>query len=305
MSCPTIHADAQAWASDNPQIVGWSEKADNLVVLGCPATNKTISETTRYIEKNSEYRGSIYLGGCLARRFDIAFPQEIKRLDHIYDHMKTISSNKTSYYTIDSFPCSYASTNKIHHSLYPFGLCHMIRGGWYRPQSFCSRLGEVRPMPWYRTDEASLAGLYLDYTAHKDNSSLLIVSDGFGYEQMIWWLETIIKFPPYFGVSFYNISVEALKGRVAELLSTACLRRHIKKVHVPLYGLKASTLKVFGRSVSKTHTALPLLEKVRSYGTEVFTDSYGGNELAKYVDFSSTIGEIEMSKQKLTNYMEL
>lgn len=303
MACPAIYADTQAWATGNKDIVAWSDPADNTIVMGCPATNKTITETIRYTNRCTN---QVYLAGCIAQRFDISVLPHIKRLSHVYCDYKTIAENNASYYMIGGFPCAYGATKTSRYDHYPFSMCHMIRLGWGRANSICNRLGEVRPMPRFGSSvKEVITSLYNDYMSHKNKTWLMIVSDGINYQQMLWWLKLIIEHPPVMGVSFYNVQLEALRGKVEELLCIAALKKHIKKLHIPLYGLSAATLKIFSRSVSKTHTALPLLEKIRSYGTDIYTDAFSEKELFKYVDFVSTIGEIEMPKQKLSNYMEL
>jgi tRNA A37 methylthiotransferase MiaB len=82
-ACMSILSEHESWAQANirraEQI---PELADNILILGCQVTDIAILNDLRYLESLMEqYPGKNFLiGGCLARRFDIAIPEGVGRI---------------------------------------------------------------------------------------------------------------------------------------------------------------------------------------------------------------------------------
>ena len=82
-ACMSVWSDFLSWANANlDRIERDYEKADQIVVLGCQVTDLAILNDINVAEKLHIATGKvIYMGGCLAQRFDIPLPSFVRRLD--------------------------------------------------------------------------------------------------------------------------------------------------------------------------------------------------------------------------------
>jgi len=100
-ACMSIWSEFLSWANLNEQrFVNDPVKADNIIVLSCQVTDLAILNDLRAIEHIMEKSpgSKYYIGGCLARRFDIELPLTVKRLDHIrHDYQSIDYTNLIQY----------------------------------------------------------------------------------------------------------------------------------------------------------------------------------------------------------------
>jgi len=86
-ACMSIYSEFLTWANTfTSEMTKSPEKAKNIVVLSCQVTDLAVLNDLRTLELYMEkYPGRNYfVGGCLARRFDIALPKGVKRLDALF-----------------------------------------------------------------------------------------------------------------------------------------------------------------------------------------------------------------------------
>jgi len=85
-ACMSIYSEFLSWANAhkdrftmNPQI------ADNIIVLSCQVTDLAVLNDICHLEKfiRTFPDKHFFIGGCLARRFDIELPDGVKRLENI------------------------------------------------------------------------------------------------------------------------------------------------------------------------------------------------------------------------------
>ncbi len=102
-ACMSIWSEFLSWAnfaSATGKMVNNPVEADNIVVLSCQVTDMAILNDVREMERLMEVTPgkNYYMGGCLARRFDIELPAGVKRLDHIRHDYQYIRNKNLIHY---------------------------------------------------------------------------------------------------------------------------------------------------------------------------------------------------------------
>ena len=85
-ACMSIYAEFLSWANKNEdRFTQYPGDAESIVVLSCQVTDLAVLNDLRCVERLTEtYPGcDYYIGGCLARRFDIDLPPNVRRLDSV------------------------------------------------------------------------------------------------------------------------------------------------------------------------------------------------------------------------------
>jgi len=85
-ACMNIYSEFLTWANAyKHRIVERPADADSIIVLSCQVTDLSILNDLRYLEKfHTLYpKATCYIGGCLARRFDIPLPSGVRRLVNV------------------------------------------------------------------------------------------------------------------------------------------------------------------------------------------------------------------------------
>ena len=91
-ACMSVYSEFLTWSnSDKSQMTLNPEKADNIIILGCQVTDLAVLNDLRILESYmAKYPGkNFFVGGCLARRFDVTLPEGVRRLDLLRDDSQT------------------------------------------------------------------------------------------------------------------------------------------------------------------------------------------------------------------------
>lgn len=85
-ACMSIYSECNSWANANMDKISKNiDAANDIVILGCQVTDLAVLNDMVTLEKLiKQYpQKRFYMGGCLARRFDIPLPEGVFRLDSI------------------------------------------------------------------------------------------------------------------------------------------------------------------------------------------------------------------------------
>lgn len=86
-ACMSIYSEFLSWANfvGGDRFTLYQDKADSIIVLSCQVTDLAVLNDIVTLEDLMKKNKSadFYIGGCLARRFDIELPTGVKRLDNI------------------------------------------------------------------------------------------------------------------------------------------------------------------------------------------------------------------------------
>lgn len=96
-ACMSIWSETLTWCNAHTdRITTQPELAAHIVVLSCQVTDLAVLNDIRTIERFHELypNKSIYVGGCLAKRFDIELPSYVLRLNNISEDKQTINSTE-------------------------------------------------------------------------------------------------------------------------------------------------------------------------------------------------------------------
>lgn len=99
-ACMSIYSEALSWANANQDRISLPVIADSIVVLSCQVTDLAIYNDIKRLECLMEsYPGRKYfIGGCLARRFDIELPEGVERLDHVRSDYTEINYTSLAHF---------------------------------------------------------------------------------------------------------------------------------------------------------------------------------------------------------------
>jgi tRNA A37 methylthiotransferase MiaB len=87
-ACTSVMAEFDSWAQSNDDRMTLVPAiADNIIVLSCQVTDLAILNDLRTLEwlQNSYPNKTFYVGGCLAKRFDVELPAGVRRLNNVVD----------------------------------------------------------------------------------------------------------------------------------------------------------------------------------------------------------------------------
>ncbi len=87
-ACMGIYSEFLTWANSHAdQMVKDPADADHIIILSCQVTDMAVLNDIVTLEKyQKDYPGKeFFVGGCLAKRFDIELPIDVLRLDNVDD----------------------------------------------------------------------------------------------------------------------------------------------------------------------------------------------------------------------------
>ena len=257
-ACTSIQAEMLSFAnwSAEGKFVKDPAKAVNIVVLSCQVTDLAIYNDIYHMTSlMQQYPNKKYfIGGCLARRFDIQLPDNVLRLDHI----------RVDYYAIDKTDLiDYAhpfwvsnfkegedelKDGQLFRNMYPL----RIGSGCKGKCKYCS-IRVTRGEPYTLVTTA----LINEFIAHKD---VLLVSDSPTVEQIRDWCDVAMRWNK--PISIRNIEPHVVKAVFDDLLelSQAGLLRIL---HTPIQSTEEDVLIDMGRNVDATMFVINNVQRLK------------------------------------------
>ena len=269
-ACMSVWSDFLSYISSRDSLVKeftsyvW-DKTDTIVVLGCQVTDLAIYNDLKTAESlHNRYPDlPIYMGGCLAYRFDIELPDYIRRLEVIREEYQPINYfdlvdyrkpfwNRTLANDADEFETG----NLFRHS-YPL----KIGAGCHGKCKYCT-IRDTRGN-FYETDA------YLQVKEFLDHDDVVLISDSPTIEQIRDWVKIAMRY--HKPISFRNV-----EPYVAVLcrnrLNWLAMRGLLKVLHCPIQSNDPKVLRAMNRNVKTTLEFIDLAQDLRDKGVKVATN---------------------------------
>jgi tRNA A37 methylthiotransferase MiaB len=265
-ACMSIYAEALSWANQYPnQVVKDPEKADIIVVLSCQITDLAVLNDIRMMEKYMEdYPGKRYfIGGCLARRFDIPLPKGVGRLDYIREDLVVIRDKSLVHFEkpfwVPGFKESKdpLSSGNLFRNKYPL----RISEGCTRKCSCCT-IQTTRGQPY----EINPRFLWKEMCMSQD---ILLIADSPSVKQLKWMITFAVKAEKK--ISIRNVEPHVTHAILPDLLTLA-QKGLLDTYHTPIQSYRIEVLEDMNRNAEITIGMIPGLQLLRKYGVKLATN---------------------------------
>lgn len=264
-ACMSVLSDFLSWANlSQDRFVKTIEEADTIVVLGCQVTDLAVLSDLRNVEDiHSVCDKEIYLGGCIAMRFDIEIPNYVKRLG-VVRSIETPIKDKTLVdfakpFWVKDFKNSEdnLSDGNLFRNMYPL----KIGAGCDGHCKYCT-IRFTRGIAYERN-------AYDQIDEFLGNEDLVLISDSPTAQQIKDWCNIAIEHKK-------KISIRNLEPHVAMDVYDSLLRAAengvLKILHSPIQSCMSSVLKAMGRSSESTIAFIDKVKELRSHGVIVATN---------------------------------
>jgi tRNA A37 methylthiotransferase MiaB len=283
-ACMSIWSEFLSWANyilDEGKLVDNPMVADNIVVLSCQVTDLAILNDLRELERLAELAPgkNYFIGGCLARRFDIELPPMVKRLDHIRHDYQYIKHKDIIHYAKPFWVKQFDENDddfddgRLFRDMYPL----RVSVGCGKNCEYCTirtTRGEAYQLNTFRLIEE-----------FKHNNDVVLIADS-PPERIIrdWCLVAYTLKKP---ISIRNIEPD-VAVRCWDAIIHLAVAGLLKIFHSPIQSMVGSILTDMHRPVSATLAYVDKVPELRSYGvkvaTNIITDYKGMDDfhLSKY-----------------------
>lgn len=239
--------------------------ADAIIVLGCQVTDLAIYNDMKTAEDlhNRFPDATIYMGGCLAYRFDIELPDYIRRLGVVRKEYQEIVDTSPIDYRKPFWNRSLADdadefeTGNLFRHYYPL----KIGAGCHGKCKYCT-IRDTRGVS-YETDA------YLQVNEFLAHDDVVLISDS-PTERQIWdWCELSSRYGK--PISFRNVEPHVAMVCKTELFNLA-IDGLLEIFHCPIQSNDPKVLKAMNRDVDSTMKFIDFAQSLREMGTKVATN---------------------------------
>jgi tRNA A37 methylthiotransferase MiaB len=266
-ACMSVWSDFLSWANfgtNKSLLTKDIAKANSVIVLGCQVTDLAILNDIKKAEELHDINPvEIYMGGCLAKRFDIELPSYIKRLDVVRKEYVNIKDVDCIVYAkpfwineeLDK-ENEYAQGN-LFRNMYPL----KIGAGCDRHCKYCT-------IKDTRGNNYSTSAM-LQEKEFLSHDNVVLISDNPLPEQIKDWCNISIKYNK--PISFRNVEPHNAVICKTELLQLSSLGL-LKIFHCPIQSNDIYVLRKMGRDVEATEEYIQFSQLLRKNGTKVATN---------------------------------
>jgi len=269
-ACMSIWAEFLSWANavGRDRFVNDPLEADNIIVLSCQVTDLAVLNDIEELERLkalAHERAALWIGGCLARRFDIALPEGVGRLDHIRaDHQPIYTDDMIHYappFWVKDFKEDDGAYAKGHlfRRMYPL----RVSVGCTKNCEYCT-IKTTRGKP-YELDAFALMREW-QMAAHQD---VVLIADSPSNKVIRDWC--LIAAASQKQISIRNVEPQVAVRSWDELLYLA-KQGLLKVLHVPIQSACAEVLEAMRRPVEPTLEFVKKVPELRKYGVRVATN---------------------------------
>lgn len=241
---------------------------DTIVVLGCQVTDLAIYNDLKTAEELHQAYPTIpiYMGGCLAQRFDIEFPDYLRRLDVVrtpYENLKYVDGfidYKKPFWNPDlkEDDDELAVGNLFRH-MYPL----KIGAGCHGKCKYCT-IRDTRGES-YETDAYLQINEFLEHA----DQGVVLISDSPTVKQIEDWCHLAMRYKKQ--ISLRNVEPQVANAAKQDLIRTA-KSGILKVLHCPIQSNDINVLRAMNRDVNGTLDYIELAQELRKYGVVVATN---------------------------------
>lgn len=269
-ACMSVWSDFLSFANSKnvvcnvtPEFI--ENSTDTIVILGCQVTDLAIYNDLKTVEDlHNKYPNiPIYLGGCLAHRFDIELPDYVKRLDVVREKYQDIVDRSLIDYKkpfwnteLKDDADEFETGNLFRHS-YPL----KIGAGCHGKCKYCT-IRDTRGETYY-TDA------YLRVEEFLSHDDIVLISDSPTVTQIKDWCHIAKRYNK--SISFRNVEPVVAVICADELLDLAH-KKLLKIFHCPIQSNNPDILRAMNRDVDTTLSFIDIAQELRNFGTKVATN---------------------------------
>lgn len=270
-ACMSVYTDILSYLTDNTDAEYFSSKnsedVTDIIVLGCQVTDLAVLNDIRTAERlhNENPSANVYMGGCLAQRFDITLPDFIKRLDVVRNETASIRDNLKS---VVVWQKPFWIKEELGHGDYDDGNLFRnstpikIGAGCTGHCKYCT-IRDTRGDN-YERDAYLQIEEFLNATG-----DIVFISDSPTVKQVEDWCHIALRYNK--PVSFRNLE-PATANACSEKLLKLAKKGLLKTLHVPIQSENILILKAMNRDVNSTMFYIDWSQKLREYGVKLATN---------------------------------
>lgn len=242
-------------------------KTDTIVVLGCQVTDLAIYNDLKTAEELHERYPDvpIYMGGCLAQRFDIKLPDYLKRLDVVrneYVELKYVSGfidYKKPFWNQELRDDDELVSGNLFRHMYPL----KVGAGCHGKCKYCT-IRDTRGES-YETDAYLQINEFLEHA----DQGIVLISDSPTVKQIEDWCHLAMWYKKQ--ISLRNVEPQVANAAKQDLIRTA-KSGILKVLHCPIQSNDINVLRAMNRDVNGTLAYIELAQELREYGVVVATN---------------------------------
>lgn len=275
-ACMSVYSDFLSWiaASNHRQYMTTDpSEASVIIILGCQVTDLAIhNDISRAEELRKIYPGkTYYMGGCLAKRYDIELPQWLKRLDTVRSEYQCIGRDDIEFAQIKAKmvwqkPFWVKNWNETDNELteghlfrdmYPL----KIGAGCHGKCKYCT-IRDTRGNTYLTMAKKQEE----EFLAHKN---VVLISDSPTVRQITEWCKMAMQHNK-------EISIRNVEPHVAiackNELHAISIKGLLKIFHSPIQSNNPELIQAMGRDVKSTIAYIEFAQELRRNGTFIGTN---------------------------------
>lgn len=254
---------------DSVKFVSCAEEANIVTVLGCQVTDLAVLNDVRLMESLHEKypEKSVFVGGCLAYRFDIELPDFVKRMEvHRMLGVELTSESKETlawqkpFWVKGDLGTEELSNGNLFRDMYML----KIGAGCHGKCKYCT-IRDTRGEGY----EMEAAFQVEEFLHHADKEGVVVVSDSPTVKQVKDWCRIAKQHSK--AISFRNVEPPVTLACRKELFDLAKAGL-LKIYHCPIQSNNPELLIIMNRSASSTLDAIGVMDELRKQGTKVATN---------------------------------
>jgi len=265
-ACMSVYSDFLSWANKYPDKICMNpEKADNIIVLGCQVTDLAVLNDIQIArDLHNKYKKDIFIGGCLAQRFDIQLDNYMKRIDVLREVGVGIEDKSLISYAkpfwlkeFDENSKDDLSQGMLFRNMYPL----KIGAGCKNKCKYCT----IR----FTRGDCYEEKAYLQIEEFISHENVVIVSDNPTYDQIVDWCNIASDYNKE--ISFRNVEPTTARSAFDSLLDLS-QKGLLKILHCPIQSCNDSIIKYMGRNIEDTKDFIKKAQLLRANDTFLATN---------------------------------
>jgi len=254
---------------DSVKFVRSIEEASIVVVLGCQVTDLAVLNDVRLMEDlHKQYPDkSVFVGGCLAYRFDIELPDFVKRIEvhRVFGVELSEESRKTLAWQKPFWVKGELGKEELSDGNL-FGDMYMLKigAGCNGKCKYCT-IRDTRGASFEMVAEDQVE----EFLNHADKEGVVLISDSPTVKQIKDWCGIATQYGK--AISFRNVEPPVTLACKEELIDLA--RAGLLKIyHCPIQSNNPELIAIMNRSASSTLDAIGVMDELCAAGTKVATN---------------------------------
>jgi tRNA A37 methylthiotransferase MiaB len=284
-ACMSIQSEALSFANYYHQLISRKvittdpKNAASIVVLSCQVTDLAVlNDLRKATQLHREHRGAqIYVGGCLAKRFDIQLPEWARRVEALRQDYQEIQDNSLVTYSKPFWATGFKQDDSplaeghLFRDMYPL----RIGVGCKKSCTYCTI--RITRGEFYQLETKRLIPEFLN------NPDVVLICESPTFQQIHDWCDLARICNK--SISIRNLEPDVYTQTSSKIFDLA--QKHLLKIlHIPVQSTNPDTLASMGRNAKCAAIVLQDMQAYRDLGTVTAT-----NVIVDYKDFPNPTKE--------------